>query len=64
MLAHGVVRWSSRIIGLSCYLAPLAHMTAVMIGEGQEIVGGKLASTRCPAAHLAPIALGPKEGLA
>src|SRR5919201_396552 len=53
-------------VGASGDLAPLAHMTAVMIGEGQALVGGKVAPARdaLAAAELAPIALGPKEGLA
>jgi histidine ammonia-lyase len=47
-------------------LAPLAHMTAVMMGVGEVFVGG----VRVPAAEglaqagLAPVVLGPKEGLA
>ena len=53
-------------VGASGDLAPLAHMTAVMIGEGQaeiggEILPGKQALTR---AGLEPVKLGPKEGLA
>ena len=53
-------------VGASGDLAPLAHLTAVMIGEGEAVCGG----TRMPGADalsqagLAPIALGPKEGLA
>ena len=53
-------------VGASGDLAPLAHMTAVIIGEGQADYAG----TRMPgrdaltAAGLSPIALGPKEGLA
>jgi histidine ammonia-lyase len=52
--------------GASGDLAPLAHMTAVMIGEGEAWVGperlpGGQALQR---AGLAPIVLGPKEGLA
>ena len=53
-------------VGASGDLAPLAHMTAVMIGAGEaeyagEILPGAVALER---AGLAPIALGPKEGLA
>jgi histidine ammonia-lyase len=53
-------------VGASGDLAPLAHMTAVIIGEGQaryrgEILSGADALT---AAGLAPVTLGPKEGLA
>src|SRR5207248_4176322 len=31
-------------VGASGDLAPLAHMTAVMIGEGQAVIGGKIVS--------------------
>lgn len=53
-------------VGASGDLAPLAHMTAVMIGEGEAWVG----DTRLPGgaalarAGLTPVVLGPKEGLA
>jgi histidine ammonia-lyase len=53
-------------VGASGDLAPLAHMTATMIGVGEIFVGDK----RLPAADalaqagLAPLVLGPKEGLA
>jgi histidine ammonia-lyase len=53
-------------VGASGDLAPLAHMTAAMIGVGEATFRGE----RMPAgdalarAGLAPIALGPKEGLA
>jgi histidine ammonia-lyase len=53
-------------VGASGDLAPLAHMTLAMLGEGEVFAGG----TRRPAAEalaqagLAPLALGPKEGLA
>jgi histidine ammonia-lyase len=53
-------------VGASGDLAPLAHMTATMIGVGEIIRDG----VRLPAAQalgeagLAPLALGPKEGLA
>ncbi|MEM7743570.1 MAG: histidine ammonia-lyase [Pseudomonadota bacterium] len=53
-------------VGASGDLAPLAHLTAVVIGEGEALVGG----TRMPGAAaleraaLTPISLGPKEGLA
>ncbi|MGI9521952.1 MAG: histidine ammonia-lyase [Hyphomicrobiaceae bacterium] len=52
-------------VGASGDLAPLAHMTATMIGEGEAELRGK----RMPAkdalgqAGLEPIVLGPKEGL-
>ena len=53
-------------VGASGDLAPLAHMTAAMIGVGEVWVQG----ARLPAAEalakagLAPLILGPKEGLA
>lgn len=53
-------------VGASGDLAPLAHMTAAMIGVGEIFVEG----VRVPAAQaldeagLAPLVLGPKEGLA
>ncbi|MEO1200085.1 MAG: histidine ammonia-lyase [Pseudomonadota bacterium] len=53
-------------VGASGDLAPLAHMTAVMIGEGSAHVRGRTLSGRDALAvvGLEPIALGPKEGLA
>ena len=68
MLAGGVVPVipSQGSVGASGDLAPLAHMAAAMIGEGEATYRG----TRMPgaealkAAGLAPITLGPKEGLA
>ena len=53
-------------VGASGDLAPLAHMAAVMIGEGeatyqdQTMAGG----VALAAAGLPPVVLGPKEGLA
>ncbi|MFK7880822.1 histidine ammonia-lyase [Roseobacter sp.] len=53
-------------VGASGDLAPLAHMTAVMIGtgeatfEGQQMEGGAALAK----AGLTPVVLGPKEGLA
>lgn len=53
-------------VGASGDLAPLAHMAAVMIGAGEAVVAGR----RMPGAEalaavgMAPIILGPKEGLA
>jgi histidine ammonia-lyase len=65
MLAQGV---TPRVplqgsVGASGDLAPLAHMTAVMIGEGETLDGtpGAEALSR---AGLTPVTLGPKEGLA
>lgn len=67
MLAHGVVPVvpDQGSVGASGDLAPLAHMTAAMIGEGEAFLDGK----RMPAARaleragLSPVELGPKEGL-
>lgn len=68
MLARGVtpVVPAQGSVGASGDLAPLAHMTAVMIGEGEAVYNGerlpgKDALTR---AGLTPVPLGPKEGLA
>jgi histidine ammonia-lyase len=53
-------------VGASGDLAPLAHMSAALIGEGRIGMGGE----RLPAAEalgrlgLEPLVLGPKEGLA
>jgi histidine ammonia-lyase len=53
-------------VGASGDLAPLAHMAAVMIGEGEVLVDGRAvpASEALASAGLKPITLGPKEGLA
>ena len=53
-------------VGASGDLAPLAHMTAVLIGEGTAEVGGEVLAGRAALARagLAPVELGPKEGLA
>jgi len=53
-------------VGASGDLAPLAHMTAAMIGWGKVRQRGKLmpAMEGLAAAGLSPITLGPKEGLA
>ena len=53
-------------VGASGDLAPLAHMAAAMIGVGEAIFEGVRmpADAALRAAGLAPIALGPKEGLA
>src|SRR3954453_7685678 len=68
MLARGICPLVPQqgSVGASGDLAPLAHMTAVMIGERQALVDGKAVPGRdaLAAANLAPITLGPKEGLA
>jgi histidine ammonia-lyase len=53
-------------VGASGDLAPLAHMTAVMIGEGEAFVAGQRmnGAAALEKAGLEPIVLGPKEGLA
>ena len=53
-------------VGASGDLAPLAHMTAAMLGVGEIVCGGVAGPAAAAlAAHgLAPVALGPKEGLA
>jgi histidine ammonia-lyase len=52
--------------GASGDLAPLAHMTAVIIGEGEAEFEGVVMPGRAALekAGLTPISLGPKEGLA
>ena len=52
--------------GASGDLAPLAHMTAALMGIGTFIVEGvrRPAAEALTAAGLAPLTLGPKEGLA
>jgi histidine ammonia-lyase len=53
-------------VGASGDLAPLAHMTAALMGVGEFFVDGVRipAETALAQAGLAPLALGPKEGLA
>ena len=53
-------------VGASGDLAPLAHMAAAMIGVGEIFVGGTrtVADRALAGAGLAPLTLGPKEGLA
>ncbi len=68
MLAHGIVPMVpvQGSVGASGDLAPLAHMTAVMIGEGEAFLeGARMAGREALAARgLAPLVLGAKEGLA
>ncbi len=67
MLARGVtpVIPAQGSVGASGDLAPLAHMTAVLIGEGEaEFEGAAMpGAAALAAAGLAPVPLGPKEGL-
>jgi histidine ammonia-lyase len=53
-------------VGASGDLAPLSHMACAMISEGEAFVGGErmTASRALSRAGLAPLTLGPKEGLA
>jgi histidine ammonia-lyase len=53
-------------VGASGDLAPLAHMAAAMIGEGEAEIGGRVlpAATALAAAGLSSVVLGAKEGLA
>ena len=68
MLAHDLlpVVPQQGSVGASGDLAPLAHMTAAMLGEGMAALESRVqpASEALTAAGLAPIELGPKEGLA
>ena len=68
MLARGVtpVIPAQGSVGASGDLAPLAHMAAAMIGEGEAEFDGKIqpGGAALAAAGLNPVILGPKEGLA
>lgn len=68
MLAQGIIPVvpGQGSVGASGDLAPLAHMTAVMIGVGDaDTPQGRMPAVQALAsAGLAPVTLGPKEGLA
>ncbi len=68
MLAHGItpVIPAQGSVGASGDLAPLAHMTAAMIGHGEAEYQGRVlpGAQALAAAGLMPVVLGPKEGLA
>lgn len=68
MLARGVtpIIPAQGSVGASGDLAPLAHMTSVIIGEGEaEFDGVRMPGRQAlEKAGLTPIPLGPKEGLA
>jgi histidine ammonia-lyase len=68
MLARGVlpVIPVQGSVGASGDLAPLAHMAAVMIGEGEATFEGETLAggAALKKAGLTPVVLGPKEGLA
>jgi len=53
-------------VGASGDLAPLAHLSAAMLGEGQIVLAGEVlaAGAALQRLGLKPLALGPKEGLA
>ncbi|RZJ04228.1 MAG: histidine ammonia-lyase [Brevundimonas sp.] len=53
-------------VGASGDLAPLAHMSCVLIGVGEARIGGEVLSAEAALARvgLTPLTLGPKEGLA
>ena len=53
-------------VGASGDLAPLAHLTSVLIGEGEAMVDGRVmpGAQALASRGLPPIALAPKEGLA
>ncbi len=68
MLVRGVIPVvpAQGSVGASGDLAPLSHMTAVMIGVGEaDTPTGRMGAVEALAsAGLAPVVLGPKEGLA
>lgn len=68
MLAHDIlpVIPAQGSVGASGDLAPLAHMAAAMIGEGEADTpsGRRSASEALFLAGMEPLVLGPKEGLA
>ncbi len=53
-------------VGASGDLAPLAHLSLVLVGEGEAFLGGRVVTGAevMAAAGLRPLVLGPKEGLA
>jgi len=67
-LEHGLVPVvpGQGSVGASGDLAPLAHLTAALLGVGDMVVDGKTvpAIEAMKAAGLKPLVLGPKEGLA
>ena len=64
----GLLPWvpSQGSVGASGDLAPLAHMTLALMGEGFMLIDGQAAPALplLQAAGIAPLALGAKEGLA
>lgn len=67
-LNAGVTPWipEQGSVGASGDLAPLSHLSLVLIGEGRAYYRGKLmdGGAALRAAGLKPVRLGPKEGLA
>jgi len=67
MLVRGVLPMipAQGSVGASGDLAPLAHFAAVMIGDGEATYEGRRMSGKdaLAAAGLAPVVLGPKEGI-
>ena len=53
-------------VGASGDLAPLAHLSAALLGEGEILLGGEIlpAGEALARLGLSPLTLGPKEGLA
>lgn len=68
LLTHAVVPCipTQGSVGASGDLAPLSHLAAALIGVGEVLVGGERvdAARALERAGLAPVTLGPKEGLA
>ncbi len=68
MLERGVIPMipEKGSVGASGDLAPLAHMAAVMMGEGEAFIGGRRmpGAAALAEAGLAPVVLAAKEGLA
>ncbi|RWR29077.1 histidine ammonia-lyase [Sinirhodobacter populi] len=68
MLEKGVTPYvpAQGSVGASGDLAPLAHMAAVLLGEGEATVAGErmAGGAALAQAGLKPVVLGPKEGLA
>jgi histidine ammonia-lyase len=53
-------------VGASGDLAPLAHLTLALLGEGDVRIGGRVVAAKdaLASAGIAPVVLAPKEGLA
>lgn len=68
LLNAGISPWvpEQGSVGASGDLAPLSHLSLVLIGEGRAYYRGKLMDGKkaLAAARIKPIRLGPKEGLA